>query len=278
MKRDEYLADDHVSGFTKWASQLVTGELGLTHRWRSKGTDFACTTLYDALRQYRWPDDANGLDYRVTERRLREFRLNFEDMGIIDSRAKQVKFVNDAEAIMRWGGTTRCKKLNDWRSMSPDQLQAIVEDVRARLNPRTADTDDLREFRYMGPGFSKVYSVLIDGFPMYDSRVACALNCLVGIYCQRQKVGRKPDLLRLRMPPRSKPKTVRYRWCDRPRMNSDDGRTYACDNLKAAWLLAEMAREPGEFEQDGFEPVDGLQHALFMVGYASLPDSATLAA
>jgi hypothetical protein len=180
MKRDEYLADEHVRGFTEWAGQLVTGELGLTHRWKSRGTDFACTSRYDALEQYRWSDNSRALDYRVTERRLREFRLNFEDMGAIDSRAKQAKFINVAEAIIRLGGAPRCKKLNDWRSMSPDRLQAIVEDVRARLNPRTADTDDLASFRYMGPGFSKVYSVLIDGFPMYDSRVACALSGLVG--------------------------------------------------------------------------------------------------
>ena len=273
MKRDEYLADEHVSGFTKWAGQLVTGDLELRHRWRSRGTDFECTTLYGALEQYRWPDNRNALDYRVTERRLREFRLNFDDIGSIDSRAKQAKFVNVAEAIFRLGGTPRCKKLNDWRSMSPDRLQAIVEDVRARLNPRTADTDDLAGFRYMGPGFSKVYSVLIDGFPMYDSRVACALSGLVGIYCRREKVGRKPDLLRLRIPPRREPKHARYHRCDRPRMNNDSA-AYALDNLKAAWLLGEMVREPGEFEQVGFEPVDGLQHALFMVGCASLPDGA----
>ena len=49
MKRDEYLADEHVRGFTEWAGQLVTGELGLTHLWKSRGTDFACTSLYDAL-------------------------------------------------------------------------------------------------------------------------------------------------------------------------------------------------------------------------------------
>ena len=273
MKRDEYLQDEHVSGFTKWAGQLVTGELGLTHRWKSRGTDFACTSLYDALEQYRWPDDANGLDYRVTERRLREFRLNFEDMGAIASRAKQAKFVNDAEAIFRWGGTTRCGRLNDWRSMPPDRLQALVEDARAKLNPRTADTDDLAGFRYMGAGFSKVYSVLIDGFPTYDSRLACALNCLVGIYCRREKVCRKPDSLKLRMPPSGEQKRVRYHRCDRPRMNNDDGGAYTRDNLKAAWLLGEMVREPGEFEQVGFEPVDALQHALFMVGYAKLPDS-----
>ena len=277
MKRDEYLQDEHVSGFTKWAGRLVTGDLGLTHRWRSKGTDFACTSLYDALEQYRWPDNSHALDYRVTARRLREFRLNFEDIGIIDSRVQQVQFVDKDEAIIRWGGIPRPRKLNDWCSMPPDRLQALVEDARARLDPRTADTGDLVGFRYMGSGFSKVYSVLIDGFPIYDSRVACALNCLVGIYCRREKVGPKPGLLRLRMPPRRVPKTVRYHRCDHPRMNNDSA-AYARDNLKAAWLLGEMVREPGEFEQVGFEPVDALQHALFMVGYAKLPNTAVSAA
>ena len=79
------------------------------------------------------------------------------------------------------------------------------------------------------------------------------------------------------MPPRGKSKNVRYHRCDRPRMNNDSA-AYAWDNLKAAWLLGEMVREPEEFEQVGFEPVDALQHALFMVGYASLPDSAIAAA
>ena len=105
---------------------------------------------------------------------------------------EQTEFVNHAEAIFKWGGIRKRGKLNEWRSMPPDRLQALVEDARTRLNPRTADTDDLADFRYMGSGFSKVYSVLIDGFPIYDSRVACALNCLVGIYCRREEVGPKP--------------------------------------------------------------------------------------
>ena len=50
------------------------------------------------------------------------------------------------------------------------------------------------------------------------------------------------------------------------------------DNLKVAWLLGDMVREPGEFEQVGFEPVDALQHALFMIGYAMLLDTAVSAA
>ena len=274
MKRDDYLADEHVAGFTKWASQLVSGDLRLTHQWKSRGTDFECVTLYGALERYWWPDNSNGMGWQATARRLREFRLDFDDIGAIDSRVKQAGFVDNAEAIIRWGGIRPSKRLNDWRSMTPEQLQALVEDIRAKLDPETADTADLVGFRYMGSGFSKVYSVLIDGFPIYDSRVACALNCLVGIYCRHEKIGPRPNSLKLRMPPRREPKHVRYHRCDRPRMNNDS-RAYAYDNLKAAWLLQEMVRNPGEFGKvEMLEPADALQHALFMVGYAYLPFSA----
>jgi hypothetical protein len=279
MKRDEYLADEHVSGFTRWASQLVTGDLGLTHRWTSgRGTDFECTTLYGAFEQYRWPDNSNALDWRATAGRLQEFRANFEDIGVIDSGEKQEKFVDNAEAIVRWGGTPLPRGLDDWRRMTPEELDGVVQDIRAKLDPVTADTDDLSVFPYMGSGFSKVYSILIDGFPIYDSRVACALNCLVEIYRRRHEVRPRPEFLKLRMPPRQEPKTRRYHRCDRPEMNNDSA-AYARDNLKAAWLLQGMVREPGKFGQvEGFASVDALQHALFMVGYAYLPDSTVPAA
>ena len=71
---------------------------------------------------------------------------------------------------------------------------------------------------------------------------------------------------------------MRFHRCDRPRMNNDSA-AYARDNLKAAWLLQGMVREPGEFgDVEWFEPVDAVQHALFMVGYAYLPDGAISAA
>ena len=36
MKRGEYLADDRVAGFTHWASQLITEDLKLEHRWKNR--------------------------------------------------------------------------------------------------------------------------------------------------------------------------------------------------------------------------------------------------
>ena len=130
----------------------------------------------------------------------------------------------------------------------------------------------------MGSGFSKIYSLLIDGFPIYDSRVACALACLVRIYTEDRKVEPQSDPLTLRIPPQRQPKSPKHSKCNCPKMYGNT-EAYAEANLKAAWLLQEMVRRPGKFANvEGFTSVEALQHALFMVGYARLPDDAFSAA
>ena len=274
MRRDEYLADDRVAGFTRWASQLVTGEVPLQHRWNSRNRSFCCTNLYDALVKYRWPENRHALDHRATAQQLRQFRDVFRDVGIINSSAKQNRFVANAEDIIKWGGIPVPGKLQEWRRMPPRNLQALIEQTKRTLDPQTSEMHHLKGFRYMGSGFSKIYSLLIDGFPIYDSRVACALACLVRTYTEYQKVEPQPDPLTLRTPPQRQPKSPEYLRCNRPRMYGNTA-AYAEANLKAAWLLQEMVRRPGKFANvEGFTSVEALQHALFMVGYARLPDDA----
>ena len=53
------------------------------------------------------------------------------------------------------------------------------EDNANLLDPRYGDADNLKGFKFMGSGYSKVYSHMIKDFPMYDSRVACALTSLI---------------------------------------------------------------------------------------------------
>ena len=126
----------------------------------------------------------------------------------------------------------------------------------------------------MGSGLSKVYSVLIDGFPIYDSRVACALACLVSLYCQEQGVKAKPGSLNLKIPSGQSNKSNYFKRCKKPATHSNP-QVHAEANLKAVWLLQEMVRDPGRFgEVEGANPVIALQNALFMVGYTKIPDNA----
>ena len=72
-------------------------------------------------------------------------------------------------------------KICKWGSNNVPSLKRLkecgfrqIKENTIRLDPEHGDTDNLRGFKFMGSGYSKVYSHLVEDFPMYDSRVACA--------------------------------------------------------------------------------------------------------
>ena len=135
VRRDEYLADDRVSGFTRWASQWVTGEVPLEHRWQSRNRSLCCTSLYDALVNYRWPENRHVLDHRATAQKLQKFRDDFRDIGAIDSCTKQTQFIDNAEVVIKWGGIPVPRKLREWRRMQPSKLHALIERTKKDAGP-----------------------------------------------------------------------------------------------------------------------------------------------
>ena len=177
MRRDQFLANDQVARFVQWASHLVRGEWLLEHSWKGKGPAFRCSTLYEAFQLYRWPNRVDGDRFTDTVQKFDRFRQKFEDIGPIRNKDDQSRFIANTKDIAVWGGIHNLK-FDDWMLMTPLQLQRYIEDTKSRLDPARADTDDLHGIR-MGSGLSKIYSALIPGLSIYDSRVACALACLV---------------------------------------------------------------------------------------------------
>ena len=148
-----------------------------------------------------------------------------------------------------------------------------IANVRNKLDPLSSDTEHLRGFKFMGSGFSKVYSALILGFPIYDSRVACALACLVEFYCRDKHLCAVPPLLNLGIPPGQGNKGGR---CKQSIFYNQESK-YARANLQFAWLMQGLVVDPGDFENvPESRRVDALQSALFMLGYAKLREGAVV--
>ena len=148
----------------------------------------------------------------------------------------------------------------------------------SKLNPNAESVEGLRSVEYMGAGYSKIYSLMLDGFPIYDSRVACALTSLICLFCEDVRTPQVPESLRLgvlagrgkqsRNPSRGAyhfPTATKYQ--------------YTKSNLKAAWLLNELSSDAnaGEFSSvpEG-RRVRALEAALFMLGYAPLRTGAVV--
>ena len=147
----------------------------------------------------------------------------------------------------------------------------LISEARLKLNPATADTDDLDDFPCMSSGFSKICSALIADLPIYDSRVACALACLVRLYCQDTGLASVPHPLESGAPSARR----RGERCSSPKLYASQMSKYARTNLAAAWLSQRLVEDPSEFSA---VPVHLLSHALqsemFMLGYTRLTSGA----
>ena len=153
------------------------------------------------------------------------------------------------------------------RTLGDKALPLLTANARL-LDPDAADLCGLSGVRPMNSGFSKIYSLLVDGFPIYDSRVACALASLVRLFCEEPGHEREevPSLLAFG--------TIRGRGgqnrnpsCGQLDFPKIDGNPhgYAQSNVMAAWLLDALSAQP-PFSGER-EPQRALQSAMFMIGY-----------
>ena len=281
MNRSTYLHDPQVETFVKWAANLMTGEWGLRHAWYSPRLEnrgcqkFECKSLYDAYRRYCWPATvkrANGSSAYVrmfdeTAALFDEFRGELQDslFRYPTTDEQKDKFLETCIRIMQWGGINRHDRL---KQLGRDALPLFRANAKL-LEPQHADTDMLRGFRYMKSGYSKIYSLIIDGFPIYDSRVACGLTSLIWLFKKDNKLESIPGSLKLAVPePRGTQNRNPYGF---PFVRDGQDSLYADSNVKASWLLGALAELGGEF---GVLPVQrrllALQSSLFMIGYEPL--------
>ncbi len=278
MKRDDYLADKDVAGFVLWAGHLVRGEWGLRHSYagkRGSGSRFQCSTLYEAYGQYRWPDDRRWESADQTMDRFDGYRRRFNEIGAISTPADRQAFYDIAHEIARWGGINRLRvdSYGNWGGMTPAKFRGHIDEIKRKLDPAKADTDDLPGSLRMGSGFSKIYAALILGLPIYDSRVGCAHTCLVRLYCRDAALSITPTFLNLGMP---EPYGNKEGRCKQT-ISREQSQEYAKANLQFAWLMQALVADPGDFENVlESRRVDALQSALFMLGYTSLLDNAVV--
>ena len=270
MNRDAYLGDPHVRDFVDWSAALVSGKRPLRHRWDSqRWGSWSCETLFDAYCRYDWPfrccvpgDSAprRGRSYEDTVAVL-------DDLGHVLRRSADRNdadsFLEAAVAVLEWGRVRRSERR--LRALGARAVGELTETAR-RLDPAGADLDRLSDVSPINSGFSKIYSLLLDGFPIYDSRVACGLASLVRLFCEETGRPEIPAALAFGIPP-SRARARRDPSCGAlcfPRIWTP--RRYAQSNVMAAWLLDVLSQQSPFVELES-ERQRALQSAMFMVGY-----------
>lgn len=276
MKRKEYLDLPEVKAFIVW---FANDAQHLSHNYlnRETGREFVFKSLPDALTKYYWPFnsfiDCRGEEHKCKTGDLREsaLALNLLQKDLRDSLASKSKsYSYSAKALMFWGGTTNFN--NDWFEVESN-LITVLQTIDF-LNQQDDDLKKLKLIRNLrfNAGLTKLYSLAIDDFVIYDSRVAAALAWFVLKFRDYKKSNEIPRALRFACMP------ARGEQIRNPFPDSDAGFTsvnnsaskHAHWNIRANWILSEAIKlmpSSAYYDHKDVRPMRALEAALFMWGY-----------
>lgn len=284
MNKADYLASKDVKPFLDWLSTRLDVSGSITHQYinRKTGAIWACDSLYDAYKKYKWPFSFNDLHGK--KQKGFSFADNTMQLGYIrECLQSAYTSSNDsdlAEAsrmVFEWGGVT--KDNVPW-AKEQAQLKKLMAEYRSAttcLPPATAD-DRLSVFTLrFNAGLTKVYSLLLKDFIIYDSRVGAALGWLVVQYCQDAKLATVPTLLAFPWAKAKEGDNAVSPKNRNPRQGAYkisqivSGQPHAIWNVRASWLISELARKASKFNTLT-DPMRAIESALFMIGY-DLPNA-----
>ncbi|RMH48397.1 MAG: hypothetical protein D6694_00540 [Gammaproteobacteria bacterium] len=251
-----------------------------------KGSLFTAGSLWEAFRKYHWPSSC-GCGYRETAIYLGDLAQRLK--RALAASNQNVLAVLILE-VLSWGGVAHRQYVaSTWKYLIDTDKQKLVLSVHAQVTllkdilntgvwPRNRKI--LSQIQ-IDSGTTKVFSLLIDGFIIYDGRVASALAYLVRKWAeekQRQPNGVPrlssyiPDCLRFSRATESKrdpnpPEEDLF-----PKMSNGPQRLR--ENIYASWLLqAVLANDTrsGFVSLEEDERLRALEAALFMLGYCLTP-------
>jgi len=275
MNRETYLSQPHVGEFVKWLERRLDSSSSFPHEYvvRKTGEAWQCESLYDAYTKYRWKfscrhpvtrEHVSGQHFEETAGVFRTFQTVL--------RSALCEGDNDlcrvaCLGILEWGGVLLGN--GDYITRQKESLVTSLSTAAKHLQVDSYVLGTGPTVRITS-GFSKIYSLLLDDFIIYDSRVAAALCLMITQYCEENLLPVVPKPLQFRIGPsrtaaNRNPNRGNYIFKALTYGGNDQ---YLDNNMRANWLLkAAVAGTDSEFSRSGHEPLLALQAAMFMIGY-----------
>jgi hypothetical protein len=286
MKREDYLNSPEVTSFIKWFERRLDLPEGYRHEFylvKAK-RKWQCNCLYEAYENYWWPFNmiCPIQGKRVLGKGNQEtfMYMNFlsETFRAAIQTQDKILVQNSIRAMLTWGGVlaSNQKRTEDMG----DNVCDYFRQVKRNLNLSEislGNHDDI----IMNSGFTKLYTLFVDDFIMYDGRVGAALGLLGRIYAQEAGLSTIPETIKFsygngKVSPDKQIGTNRRNpsceKCKLPNFNNNPQRQLN-DNIKASWLVKALANETASrFARLPQRPLlnerlTAIQSALFMIGY-----------
>lgn len=254
MTKEEFLNDKNVAGFIQWFSHKLSDFPYSYYNHREKKY-WRCSSFYEACEKYNW----NKSNWKDTQKKLENFSSRLRESI---SHANNDACKDVCCDILKWGGVLKGNQTKLEEINNKEGLCSYL--IKAKVFLSHDSIGNPEEEIFMNSGFTKIYSLYIDDFIIYDSRVGAALCYMVKLYCEEQKLKELPAPLKFAYGNSRNPKVNRNPNNDTYKFSLlDRGKIHIECNMKANWLLKEVQNAP----VCEFKDLRSLEAALFMIGY-----------
>jgi hypothetical protein len=278
MTKQQYLNTQIVLDFIEWISPKL--DVTFTHNYVIHPSNVSwvqynggiinwnCTSIYDAFLQYHW----KGSDFIATSTLLNGFEASLKTAIATNNNANIDLACRN---ILQWGGQ-RVFNPNYPKIQGIPNLSLYFTNNITVLNPNLFD-DDITLVRANGidifnAGFTKIYSLCIDNFIIYDSRVGLALCNLISQFLIANGITNIPKELQFKIPPGSSqtrhPNIINGFRFGRTNSNIYN---YQISNLRSSWLFEKILQvNPNSLFNTlpNAQRIRALEAAFFMIGYS----------
>lgn len=279
MTKQEFLAKSEVRDFIAFLKLKIETDNSFLHSYKLKKPKnglWKCTSLYDAYKQYCWPfkfvATSNGVlkpvnDLEQNERLLEKFK---KDLRTSLFNNNEDDFKRNCIAVLQWGGVLPHNKK---RIESTFNIIGVFKHAMSVFTKPNIDTNDKFENIHMNAGYTKIYSLLLDDFIIYDGRVGAALGLLSRLFLEENNYTVMPNTLHFAF---GAPKIAKSNISETLKRNpssnlfkfsslANNSSRHIDNNIRANWLLNQVALE-SKFSIEK-NPLRSLEASLFMIGY-----------
>ena len=279
MTKQDFLEKKEVYDFISFLISRINHDNSFPHNYitkKPKNGIWECHSIFNSYEKYSWPFQCTipssveltiGNTYNESEKVLLQLQKGLKNSL---KSSNDEEFKNNCLAVLQWGGVL---PKNKQRILStPKILDYFNTNIQILQNPILDTTNDLSSI-HMNSGYTKIYSLLIDNFIIYDGRVGAAIGLLVREYLEQEKLDIIPKTLDFAF---GNPKLSNSNKKDISKRNpsnnrftfkalSNNSKRHLENNIRANWLLGKVAKESKFNELNN--PLRSLEAALFMIGY-----------
>ena len=280
MNKFEYLSLEHAVKFTHWLSAHIFDDT-FHHSWtnRKTGELKEFSSLFDAFKKYEWRfknldkiEIKKGKTFIENEIALNKIQYSLNKAIEDNNQHMTHELCCD---IMQWGGVQYGNV--KWLNINKNELLEILNRTKlAFMKDNLADQNINSNQLRFNAGMTKIYSLIVPNFIIYDSRVAAGLAWAALKYSASSGLKEIPEEIKFPVTNSKESKTAKHKKIRKPSENPEyfptlrPGSFHAKWNMKANWILEKTTHSLNtEFLKSKkiTNPMRALESAFFMIGY-----------